>query len=467
MTWAPVFLTLASYAAFLLLRHNAPLLHRLALSSMAVLDGMLSDSAEDDKLAALEQATSSLVGALLKFLGLVVAGGTCIATPCMFVDGLGLGLLATWQGIAAVSMGGTLAFMVPKVLPRQSRPGKATSDHSPLSQLLHKMVLDHPHVHIALMRREIRAWKARGGTPNPTFLLVTGLARAGTTSMLERLVASGAFHSLNYANMPLVLAPGTWRRVHNPASSPKKERSHGDGIMVGNDSAEALEEVFFQTMATEPYVQDDAVVAHRVDAACHETYLDYQGIALATAPQPGAMYVAKNNNALLRYPSLREHNRDFHAVVMFREPLTHAASLRAMHQKYGAMQQDDPFVKTYMDWLAHHEFGLGQKPFKFTDQTPLPQGDRDTLDHWLDLWINHYEAALAMDRHHLHFIGYERYCAQPTEVLTGLGQEVGVDVDWEAFEPYTKQRKVEGDVDPAKLEKAGKLYDEMQALQRG
>ena len=51
--------------------------------------------------------------------------------------------------------------------------------------------------------------------------------------------------------------------------------------------------------------------------------------------------------------------------------------------------------------------------------------------------------------------------------MTGLGQEVGADVDWEAFEPYTKQRKVEGDVDPAKLEKARTLYDEMQSLQRG
>jgi hypothetical protein len=467
VTWAPVFLTLASYAAFLLLRHNAPLLHRLALSSMAVLDGMLSDVPEDDKLTALEQATSSLVLGLLKFLGLVVAGGTCIATPCMFVDSLGLGLLATWQGIAAVSAGGTLAFVMPKVLPRETRSGAAASDHSPLSQLLHKMVLDHPHIHTALMRREIRNWKAQGGTPNRTYLLVTGLARAGTTSMLERLVASGDFHSLNYANMPLVLAPGTWRRVHNPSSSPKKERSHGDGILVGNDSAEALEEVFFQAMAGEPYVRQDAVVAHHVDAEGHATYLDYQGIALATAANSGAMYVAKNNNALLRYPSLREQNRDFHAVVMFREPMTHAASLLAMHRKYCAMQQDDPFVKTYMDWLAHHEFGLGQKPFKFTEHTALPQGDRDTLDHWLDLWINHYEAALAMDRHRLHFIGYERYCAQPTEVLKGLTRKVGVEVDWDVFEPYTKQRKVEGDVNPAKLERATRLYNEMQARQRG
>ena len=151
---------------------------------------------------------------------------------------------------------------------------------------------------------------------------------------------------------------------------------------------------------------------------------------------------------------------------MFREPLTHAASLRAMHRKYCAMQQDDPFVKTYMDWLAHHEFGLGQKPFKFTEDTPLPQGDRDTLDHWLDLWINHYEAALAMDRHRLHFIGYERYCEQPTEVLAALTQEVGAEVEWDAYQPHTKQRKVEGDVDPVKLEKARKLYKEMQALQR-
>ena len=123
MTWAPVFLTLASYAAFLLFRHNAPLLHRLALSSIAVLDGMLSDVPEGDKLAALEHATSSLVVSLLKFLGLVVAGGTCIATPCMFVDGLGLGLLATWQGIAAVSVGGTLAFVVPKRCPAKRGQG--------------------------------------------------------------------------------------------------------------------------------------------------------------------------------------------------------------------------------------------------------------------------------------------------------------------------------------------------------
>ena len=86
-----------------------------------------------------------------------------------------------------------------------------------------------------------------------------------------------------------------------------------------------------------------------------------------------AMYVAKNNNALLRYRALRRMNREFHAVVMFRDPLKHAASLLAMHQKYCTMQGDDPFVLEYMNWLAHHEFGLGHKPFNFPRRRSFPR----------------------------------------------------------------------------------------------
>ena len=92
------------------------------------------------------------------------------------------------------------------------------------------MLLNHPHVHMRLMRRETARWRKRGGSPKPSFLWVTGLARAGTTSILERLVATGAYHSLNYANMPLVLAPGLWKRFHNPGTGTLQERSHGDGI---------------------------------------------------------------------------------------------------------------------------------------------------------------------------------------------------------------------------------------------
>ena len=464
MTSALVLFTASSYAAFLLLRRNTPLLHRLAISSVAVLDGMLSNGDDDAKLAALEAATGSLLRSLLSFLLLLFASAFVLTTPVLLGLESGLEVLFTWQGILAVSVGGTVAFFLPQTLPGvAAASGLGASSHSALDQLLHRMLLNHPHVHLRLMRREIQGWRKGGGAPRPTFLWVTGLARAGTTSVLERLVATGAFHSLNYANMPLVLAPGLWKRFHSPGTGELQERSHGDGILVGLDSAEALEEVFFQAMTGRSYITDTALETHDVSPDLHDTYLDYQGIALASSAHPDAMYVAKNNNALLRYPAMRRLNRDFHAVVMFREPLTHAESLRAMHRKYVAMQADDPFVKEYMDWLAHHEFGLGHKPFRFDSTHDLPSGDLDSLDCWLELWINHYREALTLDPHRLHFVSYEAYCVAPQDVLQRIVDSAGVDASMPAYEAYSKVREVEGKVSPDRLARAQGLYAEMVA----
>ena len=454
-------LTASAYVAFFLVRWNTPLLHRLALSSVGVLDGMLSDGDDDEKLAALEAGTGKLLRTLFAFLALLATSVLLLVAPTHVLNG-NLELLETWQGIAALSVGGTLALVLPRRMPNSpDASGLGASSHSALDQLLHRMLLNHPHVHLRLMWREIQGWRKGGGAPRPTFLWVTGLARAGTTSVLERLVATGAFHSLNYANMPLVLAPGLWKRFHNPGTGELQERSHGDGILVGLDSAEALEEVFFQAMTGRSYVTNTALEAHDVSPGLHNTYLDYQGIALASSDRPDAMYVAKNNNALLRYPAMRRQNRDFHAVVMFRDPLTHAESLRAMHRKYVAMQADDPFVKEYMDWLAHHEFGLGHKPFRFPSTQDLTSGDLDSLDHWLDLWINHYREALNLDAHRLHFVSYEAYCASPQDVLQRIVAATSREADVPAYEAYVKVRDVEDDVDAKRLAQARALYTEM------
>ena len=173
------------------------------------------------------------------------------------------------------------------------------------------------------------------------------------------------------------------------------------------------------------------------------------------------MYVAKNNNALLRYPAMRRQNRDFHAVVMFRDPLTHAESLRSMHRKYIAMQADDPFVKEYMDWLAHHEFGMGHKPFRFPSTQDLPSGDLDSLDYWLSLWINHYSEALNLDAHRLHFVSYEAYCTSPQDVLQHIVAATMQDAQVPAYAAYLKVRDVEDAVDAERLAQARSLYAEM------
>ena len=72
-------------------------------------------------------------------------------------------------------------------------------------------------------------------------VFVAGLARSGTTVLLRLLHASGAFRSLTYRDMPFVLMPGLWSRFSGRRRVERRERAHGDGLMVDVDSPEALD----------------------------------------------------------------------------------------------------------------------------------------------------------------------------------------------------------------------------------
>jgi len=79
---------------------------------------------------------------------------------------------------------------------------------------------------------------------------VTGLARAGTTILLETLFKTGAFTSLTYRDMPFITAPCLWSRLSGNYRrfSELKERAHGDRLYVNYDSPEAFEEVFLENI---------------------------------------------------------------------------------------------------------------------------------------------------------------------------------------------------------------------------
>lgn len=452
MTFVSFLLVLASGVAVLFLRWNFPVMERLALSSMAVLDGLLSDDSDEAKLASLEKATAHLIRSLVSFLGVLLVAGILLAMPDLFLSPAGDDVWNTWPGMIAISVGGGLGFFFPMAGFGRFPPVN-DGTHPPLSRLLHRMILNHPHVHLWLMNREIRHWQKGEGKPEAKFVWVTGLARAGTTSMLQRLMDTGAFHSLHFGNMPFTLAPGLWGRFHKPKATAARERSHGDGIMMDSNSPEALEEIYFHAALRGKYISKVALEAHDISEQQHQHYLEYQGIVLASAEAANhQIYLAKNNNALLRYPSMREHNRQFHVILMFREPLSHAASLLAMHKRYKQMQAEDGFVLEYMNWLVHHEFGLGQLPFRFSSS--LPKGNPDELKYWLQVWIHHYEEALALNPHHLHLVSHERYCQKPQQVVERLLEIIEVQGVVFSAEPHTAVREVNETVDSVLLAQA-------------
>ena len=105
-----------------------------------------------------------------------------------------------------------------------------------------------------LLKRQIKGVEHPVEAEQTSAILITGLARAGTTALTRALTERGPFASLDYSNMPVLLAPRLWSRFYKPKKKEDKERAHGDGIKVGLASVEALEEYFFKVATNDRFI---------------------------------------------------------------------------------------------------------------------------------------------------------------------------------------------------------------------
>lgn len=352
-----------------------------------------------------------------------------------------LSYLATWQGIVLATVA---AFIYVGLFHRKSGKTKsqnnstdsATSEYSTSDRLLHRVALSSPAIREMTLDLELAA----GGksTTEKTLeqpqVFVSGLARAGTTILMRSLYASGQFRSLTYRDMPFVLMPNLWRRLAGIGARNKaaQERAHGDGIDVDYDSPEALEEVFWKTMADKQYIHTDHLAPHVPDNETIEQFRDYVDAIIRSGNKPqGQRYLSKNNNNILRLPALQEAFPNATIVIPFRDPVQQALSLRRQHRRFVADDQADPFAGQYMAWLAHYEFGANHRPFCFDEQAlqRLSQSDPESLDHWLDLWAHVYENVLNSAPENALFLSYERLCDSQSDTWNTLLERTGL-ADW-------------------------------------
>ncbi len=438
--------------AILFLRFNRRWLYQVAYHSLAVLDTMLSTKSDEEKLEILPKATGRLILSLGLSIVLIALAFGIAYLPfggSEFLFGPAPPKPA-WAQITALSLGASVPFFLPL--------RRGASNYSELSILLHRLVLNHYALGKKLLKRELKRKTKKGLERRPDFLIISGLARAGTTSMMNHIAKRKEFSSLSYANMPFLLAPNLWAKIYRPKSGNEKERSHQDGIKIGLSSYEALEEYYHKTEAEDQYIEEKTLREYRLSAEAHDRYLDYQKLIRQS---PEQIYLAKNNNFLLRYSSLREHNPQFTMVILFREPLLHAASLLEKHHQYCALQQEDPFVLEYMNWLGHHEFGLGHKVFSFDRQTP-PIGEPEELDYWLKVWLNYYQKALSIEDDKTLFIAYEDFCREPQKCLDKIYRNMDLKPKPEQIPSFANNRELgHPNCSEALLAEAEALYQKL------
>lgn len=440
----------------LFLRSTRFVFYALAENSVALVNDMLSNTDDKVKIRQVQKGTNRLLIALFKMLGVIIlafASGSipvviyCLASRTAFSSLV----FSSFYSILSISLGATVPFLIP--FRKKSETG-----YSELSRLLHRMALDNYCIAYKLFKKESRKIQRKKLERRQDFVIISGLARAGTTSLMNDLSRIDDFVSLSYANMPFLMCPNIWARFYRPKNRELKERSHKDGIMIGLNSNEALEEYFFKVKADDSYIEDFHLSEYTISQEDYDDYLDYQTIIKLDNRK---IYLAKNNNFILRYKSVRKYNDDFLMVLLYRDPLSHAASLKEKHRDYQKLQKEDPFVLEYMNWLGHHEFGKEHKPFVFLNSEESIHDDKESLDYWLKLWIYYYSYVLKIDHPKTILINYDSYCKTPKETIETILQKTGITAELPDYKPFINRRKTNDEFSDDVFDTAQKVYRQL------
>ncbi|MEZ5823252.1 MAG: sulfotransferase [Geminicoccaceae bacterium] len=394
-----------------------------------------------------------------------------------------------WQGIIATLVAASLYLSLRKHLPR-ARPKAASSTssgtssgtgaYSPLDKFLHRLALQvAPVAELAFDIDQRMAAPAieqserqDGPVARRRHVFVAGLARAGTTVLMRRLHGSGAFRSLTYRDMPFVLAPNLWRRISagNRRDIERAERAHGDRLLVDADSPESFDEVFWRIFSGDEYLEKDELRPHSPADDVTERYMHHVAAVLAAQDDDGrTRYLCKNNNNVLRLASIRTTFPEALILIPVRDPLAQAASLRSQHELFSAMQAEDPFTRSYMTWLGHHEFGLDHRPFRFDgERSTGSAADPASLDYWLDIWARTHEWLDRTAPEGSLFVIYEDLCDDPA-VWRHVATAAGIDADNAAGDPFAaSHRKPAGEeADPALLRRCMAIHERLRQRARG
>ena len=331
----------------------------------------------------------------------------------------------------------------------QAMPSNASHDDASIFQVSNSMALfswlicDHPGAwkKIAELETSIVADTIESVTiDRPVY--VSGLARSGSTILLELLAQVQGVVSHCYKDFPPIYTPYAWHsllRHMAPGDAKPAERAHKDGMLVTQDSPEAMEEPLWMSFFPDAHNPDVSnVITPGCDDAGFAEFYD-STIRKLLAVRDGTRYLAKGNYQLTRLEYLLDLYSDAKFVLPVREPAAHIASLVKQHNLFARGQRVNERPRKHLRRMGHFEFGLDRIPINTGDTnrtaeiSSLWNSDQELLG-WARYWNQVYEyvaerleanPALAEASH---IVVFEDLCALPAGQLRRLFAHCGLDV---------------------------------------
>lgn len=295
--------------------------------------------------------------------------------------------------------------------------------HNLADQVLHLLALQNHRFRQFSFEQECQRTRAVAD-PRRENLFIAGMARAGSTALLNVLFASGQFAATTYAQMPFVLAPSLAARIalFRRSNVATLERAHGDGIRISIESPEALDGIFWSTFL--PRKTTD-IRPTEVPESILQKYAIFIENQLACSSEH--RYLCKMNQGIDKLESIADFFSRSLILIPFREPLQQAASLLRQHRRFSNLSW---YEQRYLDWQQHHEFGDLHRGFPIDENQSMP----DTLNYWLQQWqqVYQYLSDLCQRSNNLLLLSYESL-ATSAQPWRHLEKKLGLGLETESF----------------------------------
>ncbi|MHA2390867.1 MAG: sulfotransferase [Promethearchaeota archaeon] len=190
-------------------------------------------------------------------------------------------------------------------------------------------------------------------------IYITGLARAGTTILLEILCKHPDLASHRYKHLLIPYLPHSFSKIAELTNVYTKpfERLHKDGIFVTRESPEAVEERFWQQFFHNTHNENRSNIISGTDSNPKFERFYQNHILKLMFNQNRPRYLAKNNYNITRLNYLLRLFPDSKFLVIIRNPINQIASLIKQTELFTKMEREKPILNDWLKISGHHEFG--------------------------------------------------------------------------------------------------------------
>lgn len=271
-------------------------------------------------------------------------------------------------------------------------------------------------------------------------IYICGMARSGSTVLLEMLADVPGLVSWRYSDYPLQWLPYWWnalrRRLPLPAPA-LAERAHRDRLLVGPDSPEAFEENFWQAFFAGRHDESlDQTLDTQVEHAPFARFYRDQLRKLLGVRQ-GRRYLCKGNYNLARIGYLHRLFPGARFLVPVREPVAQVASLLKQDRWFQRWSAADARIGRHLARLGHYEFGP-HKRVQHCGDAAAAQAIRSAWDagdtaygyalQWREIYAAYLRALHAVPglREVCLLVRYDALCAQPEQGIARIAGHLGL-----------------------------------------